>query len=204
MRKNRWAVLAVAAGLVGGAACSGTRVRSDDVNGVNADGAHHAIFGAGVRAIDVDGDGVDDTISLLTVKVSDRPNLCAELAADPTLSGVTDIAMAQLFVSRILVDDTAGGFLEGEELTGSPPDVYVDGGIVVVEGGVVKANALGNGGLGSLSLDRYEAGDMLRGSATATINADYTDPLNTVTIDAALEATFSATHCQALSDLMGQ
>jgi len=185
-----------------GTACAGSHVRGDDVNGANADHASHAIFGEGFNIVDVDGDGADDTISFLFVYVSDRPDLCADLAADPTLVGVSDIELAKFFVSRRLVDDATGGFSEGESVTGAPPEVYVDAGLFVKEAGVVRADALGDGGLGTLSLHAYASADHLRGSAEGRINLDYTDttlPGGTL-IDAALEATFDAEHCQALSD----
>lgn len=175
--------------------CGDVKVDMDDVNGANANDAKFAIFADTVVATDFDLDGVADLdLSTLLVTISDQEDLCDQLEADPeAVNNLDDVQAVSILVLKI--DEIgAGGFAAGDSLTSNitifetlfapaAGNVFVEGNVLVREGGadVINATGLGladlaNFGDGALNLDDFAAGEALSGDFSVTLAADVADP----------------------------
>lgn len=160
-------------------------IDSDDINGVNANKAEHAVFGlfadnlgvldpASDEILDLNDDGEIDGqdevgVSVLFVRASDSPNLCDDLTGGVELTNEVSAFLLALKVTG------AGelGFKTGEAVFGNGVDSLVDMGIQVISEGAVLART-GSALDAGLSIELLD--ETFSGDAIGVMRFDFSDP----------------------------
>jgi hypothetical protein len=191
-------------------------VQADDVNGVNPNAALNGIFGFGTFGVDADADGViDRTVTAMQAFGSaelDADTLCEEAGVDRLYQGFDDLTLP--FV--VVFDVKPGGDgdtpsidfarASGTAITGDGSGTRVTVGFIKREGGVVVADAFGQG---TATVNLTEIGDTLTADSSDVMVVDVSeldnDSLNgqVIPINADISVSFrGARFCQPLADVL--
>jgi FlaG/FlaF family flagellin (archaellin) len=169
---------------------------AQDINGINAAAVNTAIFG--VFKTDDNQDGIIDQ-TVLEILSSSQTDICDRVAAGE-FNGF-DAIPEGTHVDIVIVanNDLAAGTIDAGNT------FILSVGLLSVQDGITQLTAFTD--LVSLDatitlaqLDAITA----KGNLTSTLAEDSTDINNIIAIDVALEGTFDAAHCQALSDQLAQ
>jgi hypothetical protein len=167
-----------------------------DINGINAEAVTTAIFG--IFKTDDNNDGIIDQ-TVLEILSSSQADICDRVAAGE-FNGF-DLIPDGTHIDTLIISNTdlAAGTIDANNA------FILSVGLLSAQGGITQLTAFTDfvAPDATITLEQLDA-TTAKGSLVSTLTEDSTDPNNIIVLDVALNGTFDAAHCQALSDQVAQ
>lgn len=169
---------------------------SEDINGLNPEPATEVIFG---QLIDRDGSLTGRVSASISLFASDRADLCALFEArgqnliDDIDAGTVEGRFVVFFYGELRIPE------DGDLVESGTPGVLLESAFLVGDGAQLLLQAVDQQSASQLLLERLEEGVSFKGSFSAALDLEQ---VTQSPIDTLLEGSFTAKHCQALSDTL--